>query len=139
ILINVAARFIFPDNDFVGMASQITGFFINPATLLVTFLLFARKHKQAARFFMIAILPDLLFQLLFGLGLVIDQLGTVPHFLAWIYQNANAISVITTGWMILLFTGVLFKRYDQQRKEIAQQQLDKERLAKEKEMERSNM
>ena len=140
ILVNVAARFIFPDNDLADIASQINAFFISPATLLVTFLLFARKHKQAARFFMIAILPDLSFQLLYGLGVVIFQLRLkVPYFLEWIEQNANAISITTTGWMILLFTWVLFKRYDQQRKEIAQQQLDKERLAKEKEIERSNL
>ena len=48
ILVNVVALFIFPDNDFVDIASKITAFFINPATLLVTFFLFARKHKQAA-------------------------------------------------------------------------------------------
>ena len=140
ILVNVAARFIFPENDLVEIASQITAFFISPAALLVTFVLFARKHKQAARFFMIAILPDLLFQLLYGLFVVIAQFGVeAPYFLEWIYQNGNAISVTTTGWMILLFTWVLFQRYDQQRKEIAQQQLDKERLAKEKEIERSNL
>ena len=140
ILINVVARIIFPGNDFAVMASQITAFFINPATLLVTFVLFARKHKQAAGFFMIAILPDLLFQLLYGLSVVLSQLGLeAPYFLEWIAQNANAISITTTGWMILLFTWVLFKRYDQQRKEIAQQQLDKERLAREKEIERSHL
>ena len=139
ILVNVAALFIFPDNDFVNTASRITAFFINPASLLITFLLFVRRHKQAAGFFMIAILPDLSFQLMFGLALVIAQFGTVPQFLTWINQNANAISIATTSWMILLFTWVLFKRYDQQRKEIAQQQLDKERLAKEKEIERSNL
>ena len=140
IFVNVVARFIFPDNNFVDIVSQITAFFINPATLLVTFLLFARKHKQAAGFFMIAILPDLLFQLLYGLFVVIAQVGVeAPYFLEWIHQNGNAISITTTGWMILLFTWVLFKRYDQQRKEIAQQQLDKERLAKEKEIERGNL
>ena len=118
----------------------MTVFFINPVTLFVTFVLFIRKRKQAAKFFMIAILPDLLFQLLYGLFVIMAQFGVeVPYFLEWIQQNANAISITTTGWMILLFTWVLFKRYDQQRKEIAQQKLDKERLAKEKEIDRSNL
>jgi len=140
IFINVILRFIFPGDAFVNNASRITAFFIIPATLLITFILFARRHKQSARFFMIAILPDILFQFLFGLSLIIAQAGLqVPYFLQWIFQNANAISVTTTSWMILLFTLVLFRRYDQQRKEIAQQQLDKERLAREKEIERSHL
>jgi len=140
IFINVIGRLFFPDNDLVDNVSMITVFFISRVTLFVTFVLFIRKRKQAAQFFMIAILPDLLFQLMFGLFVVIAQLGVeVPYFLEWIQQNANAISIVTTGWMILLFTWVLFKRYDQQRKEISQQQLDKERLAKEKEIERSNL
>jgi two-component system NtrC family sensor kinase len=140
IFINVILRFIFPEDAFVSNTSKITAYFINPATLLITFILFARKHKQTARFFMIAVLPDLLFQFFFGLSLTITQVGMQPpYFLPWIAQNANAISITTMSWMILLFTLVLFRRYDQQRKEIAQQQLDKERLAREKEIERSNL
>jgi len=140
IFINVIGRLIFPGNDFVANVSMITVFFISRVTLFITFVLFIRKRKQAARFFMLAILPNLLFQLMFGVYVVVAQLGVeVPYFLEWIVQNSNAISITTTGWMILLFTWVLYKRYDQQRKEIAQQQLDWERLAKEKEIERSNL
>ena len=42
-------------------------------------------------------------------------------------------------WMVLFFSWTLFGRYDDQKKEIAQQALDKERLAKEKETERASL
>ncbi|MEO7043931.1 MAG: 7TM-DISM domain-containing protein, partial [Ferruginibacter sp.] len=47
--------------------------------------------------------------------------------------------IIALSWFVLFFSWILFKRYDQQKKEIAQQALEKERFAKEKEIERSEL
>ncbi len=43
------------------------------------------------------------------------------------------------GWPVLYFTWILFKQYDRQKREIIQHALDAERMAKEKEIERSHL
>ncbi len=60
---------------------------------------------------------------------------TNQFFMQWF----RPIEIFALSWFILFFSWILFKRYDKQKKEIAQQALDKERFAKEKEIERSEL
>ncbi len=57
----------------------------------------------------------------------------------WVSDWFRPIEIFALSWFVLFFSWILFKRYDQQKKEIAQQALDKERFAKEKEIERSEL
>ena len=81
----------------------------------------------------------MLLYLLMSPVVILKHPGNLPSFFERIVSNYRPIEIICISWLILCFTWILFLRYDRLQKENAQQALDKERLAKEKEMERNEM
>ena len=71
-------------------------------------------------------------------GLLASTLN-FPFIRNWVDNYLTTIELFCIVWFILFFSWFLFSRYNQLRKENAQQILDKERLAKEKEMERNQL
>jgi two-component system, NtrC family, sensor kinase len=110
--------------------------------VLFTIFIYIRRKSQANRlFFLIAVLPFILLNVIGIGGYFISQLFNLhfPRVDAWSDEWMPLLFTIAILWMVLFFSWILFRRYDDQKKEIAQQAVDNERLAKEKEMERSQL
>ncbi len=60
-------------------------------------------------------------------------------FFTWVSEHFTAFEVICTVWFLVIFSRVLFLRYNELRIQNAQQNLDKERMEREREMERSQL
>jgi signal transduction histidine kinase len=100
--------------------------------VLITFLIFLRKNNRYSKLVITGGLPLMLlwvvaFPFYKTLALIIN--------LSW-FRFAE---VVCITWFALCFSLILFKKFNYLRKENAQQALDNERLAKEKEMERSRL
>ena len=112
-------------------------FVLSAPFFLITPFLFRKQDGSAYRLFMIAILP-----FLFILALLVLYVVTLENKLKipWLEEGGgNFIGFISIAWAVLVFSWALFKRYDQQKTKIANQALSFERLAKEKEIERSQL
>ncbi|MCW3114032.1 MAG: integral rane sensor signal transduction histidine kinase [Segetibacter sp.] len=103
--------------------------------LLVTFLLFVRKKDKAARQFIAACLP-VAFVWLVNYVINIDDNSKIA--VGW-NQYYNRIELLCVSLLVIILSWILFDRYNKLRKENAEQALLNERLAKEKEMERSQL
>jgi signal transduction histidine kinase len=97
---------------------------------LITPFLFIKQKRSAARSFTIAILPFVSI-LLSGLLLILLK----SFWLDW----EDTLFQCSWVWAILFLSWGLFKRYDQQKKEIAEKALQVERIEREKEIERSQL
>jgi len=62
-----------------------------------------------------------------------------PEIFEPIAAHFRLLEILCVSWLVLSFTWVLFTRYAQTRKDNVQKALDNERLAKEKELERSQL
>jgi hypothetical protein len=107
---------------------------ITMLSLVYTFFLSRRTQGISSRYFKIAILPFLsYFCLTLLLFLTFNLLKIpLPGFMIWMQKGgALLIGYLTVSWAVLFFSLTLFKRYEEQKKEITQQAVEKERLAKE--------
>ena len=115
-------------------------FVLIPLLLLVTLFLFVRHKHRYTRFVIMGAFPMLF---LYGvLGWFTDDFNEpLPiSFLKWLYGgNFRIMETLCVLWFVLFFSLILFIRYNAIRKENAQRQLDNERLAKEKEIERNEL
>jgi two-component system, NtrC family, sensor kinase len=118
-----------------------TGLFM----ILITFLKFLNKSDRLATVLIISAIPASLF---WAIGFTITSLFSflynrfgieAPSFVNWLYSRFNVLNGISVIWLVVSFSWVLLLQFVQLRKENAQQALDKERLAKEKEIERSQL
>ena len=123
----------------VKIGSSLIFFFI-PVILIILQLSLLRSGSKANRFVLAGSLP-LLFQF------ILSQFFTPELFYLWsdsaftqfFSVNFRLIEAITLAILLITFTWVLFMRFIDLRKENAQQALDKERLAKEKEIEKNEL
>jgi signal transduction histidine kinase len=124
--------------------SQITGvsisLFFVPLSIIITLLLFVRSRDKSVWFVIIGSFPLMLSYLLtsiFYIPALLKISDGMPKFLAvidsWLLEFACII------WFVLSFSWILFIRYDRLIKENSQHALDKERLAKEIEMEKNEL
>jgi two-component system, NtrC family, sensor kinase len=114
-------------------------------TTLITFLIFLGKKNRLIKLLIIAALPAYLTWAIFFpipnfYGLANEMSGVkIPDLVDWIGNRLSLIEIITFVWYVAIFSLVLFIRFNTLRKENAQQVLDKEKLVREKEMERSQL
>ncbi len=100
-------------------------------SVLITFLIFLRKNNRYSRLVIIGGIPLMLFWTI--TIPFIKELARITDLQNW-YRPTEVVCIV---WFVLFFSLILFKRFNYLRKENAQQALDKERLEKEKEIERS--
>jgi two-component system, NtrC family, sensor kinase len=110
-------------------------------TLLLTVAFYSFITGDGNKLFLVAILP---FVSIFGITLLFIAINITfnLHFTnarTVIQKWTNLVASISWIWMVCIFSWILFMRYEKQKKEIALQTVDKERLAKEKEIERSQL
>ncbi len=113
--------------------------------ILITFFKFLNKSDRLATVLIISAIPASLF---WAIGFTVSSLFTFlynrfgiesPSYVDWLNSRFNVLNEISVIWLVITFSWVLLLQFIQLRKENAQQALDKERLAKEKEMERSQL
>jgi two-component system NtrC family sensor kinase len=112
-----------------------------PFFLLVTLMLFIRTSDLYRRLVIAGAFPLMFF---YGiLGVFVRKTGGVFFYwqplTKWIGINFRILELVCILWLVVLFSLVLFLRYNQLRKQNAQQALDNERLEKEKEIERNRL
>lgn len=114
-----------------------------PASLFITALFYFRNKDEFYRLLSIAAFPLLVF---YGfIGLFTDnkfwfgEQKNLPSIIKWFVQNFRSVEILCLIWFVLFFTWLLFVRFDKLRKENAQRQLDFERVAKEREMEKNEL
>src|SRR6266542_508261 len=114
-------------------------------SILITLILLLQKRIRSARLLIFSALPTLIFEpfsytILNLYDFVIVKNGKAyPELVLWLKSKEAVIDTACLCWLVFIFSGVLFQRFLQLKKENFQQILDKERLSKEKEMERSQL
>ncbi|MCB0740968.1 MAG: ATP-binding protein [Chitinophagaceae bacterium] len=109
-------------------------------SFLITILLFSLNHAKETRAFLLGVLPFSLVILCFTLlEIAFPFLSIARNILKndtlfWGYANG-----IGGFWLTVVISWVLFKRFGQQEKQIAQEKLEKEQLAKEQEIQKSEL
>jgi len=112
--------------------------------IVITFILFIRSGNKSVRWSIAAVLPGIcilpipLFYLLFS---ELKQYAAfpVPGLMTWLFKWFDPLEEIGLMWLLIFFSWSLFQRYHQLQKQIAEEKFAKERLAKEKEIERSQL
>ena len=110
-------------------------------SLVTVLFLYFRKKSNVTKLVIIGGLPLICLWTVFSpVGIIIEflheKLGTpvplfIENFSFWFYE------IVFIAWFVVLFSLILFMRFNNLRKENVQIALDKERLAKEKETERA--
>ena len=116
--------------------------FIIPLCIIVTLLLFARNKEKSVRYLIIGSFPYILFSVVNFPGVVVEFFHfqvKLPVLLNWMMANYAILQIVCLAWLVLWFSWILFMRYDRLIKENAQIALDKERMAKEKEIEKNEL
>jgi len=121
--------------------ANITFFFV-PLSIIITLFLYTHSHDKSLRLVIIGSFPLMIFYLLDSLDGVAEALHITLGFSTF-FETLNfyfrELEIICVTWMVLFFSWILFMRYDKLIKENAQIALDKERFAKEKEMEKNEL
>jgi signal transduction histidine kinase len=127
---------------FLSRTNNIVVFLLVPLSIIITFLLFTRDKDKSVRFVIIGSFPLMLFYFLFTFINLVDFFSkTTEHSPLYetFFSHFRIREIIFVVWMVLSFSWILFMRYDRLIKENALIALDKERLAKEKEIERNEL
>jgi len=112
---------------------------------LATLIYFIPRQKGAGRLGVFAILPAFSW---LSVGYSFDVVSDILHdnynvaysgFYFWLREWRNVIELICFLWLVIGFSGILFKRFQVMQQGLIQADLDKERVAKEKEIERSQL
>jgi two-component system NtrC family sensor kinase len=136
ILIFLSPAFLKKMGPYLNHINSFLPFFLIPLCILVTLLLFARKKDASVRYVVAGAFPLLLLYLLTGPSVVF---GITIAFIDGMMNNFRLIEVICISWLVLSFSLLLLMRFDRLRKENAQQALENEKLAREKEMEKTEL
>jgi signal transduction histidine kinase len=112
--------------------------------ILITFLLFIRSTNKSVRWRVAMALPTICILLIPLFYFLFSSLRKyaglrMPTLIAWPANRFDILEELSLIWLLLFFSWSLFQRYQQLQKTIAQEALAKERLAKEKEIERSQL
>ncbi|GAA4405516.1 hypothetical protein GCM10023187_23950 [Nibrella viscosa] len=97
-----------------------------------------RSGVQGAKLLLVALCPYVLFAAWNLINLFASREVVPPYEAIEVSQNGTSevLEGIAAVWLVVLFSGALTQRYNQMRKEIADQALERERLEKEREIER---
>jgi signal transduction histidine kinase len=110
----------------------------------IPFLLFIRVRNKSVNWRIVAVLPILaifpipLVHYLFTLAETYNGKPT-PALITWLLYNFNALEQAGFVGLLIFFSWSLLQRYEQLQKQITQETLAKERLAREKELERNQL
>ena len=115
-------------------------------SILITFILFLRSHVKGVRLAILAVLPVICIMCIPFLVVLFKLLNEytgipMPAFLKWVWLNNRfpVFEQIGLVWALIFFSWSLFQRFQQLQMKIAEETLAKERLAKEKEIERNQL
>ena len=114
-------------------------------TMLGTVLFFINRYKGVIRLGIYAVIPSFVW---LGLGYgfmfissILNILYKTPYTKLYygMQEWRNVIEPVCFVWLVLVFSWILFKRFQDMQQLLGQSLLEKERLAKEKEIERSQL
>jgi signal transduction histidine kinase len=131
--------YLVPAIDYFSIIGFLVTFILIPLSIIVTLILFIRSPDKSVRFIILGSLPLMLYYLLpspFNLALLLGIVNGLP---ITDVSESWLLELICITWLVLAFSWILFMRYDRLIKENAQIALEKERLAKEKEMEKNEL
>ncbi len=125
----------------VSLINAIVVFLIVPLAVFITSLLYIKSNVKTYRFIAVGAIPYVLFYIVFSFIGPESLVGDIaPHAIsAFVTNNFRLFEMVSLTWLIICFTWVLFMRFDELKKENIQQSLDKERLEKEKVIERNEL
>lgn len=113
--------------------------------LFATMLMMRKKAGTDVKYFLIAIAPFIVsLFLLMTIAILSSVLpgsgtGLLNSLSSWVESWGDKVVSGCVCWAVIAFSLALFNRYTVQRRAIAQQLLDKERMAKEREIERNQL
>jgi signal transduction histidine kinase len=113
--------------------------------IMVTFFLFRKKKIKSIKLLFISGLPVLIYETIFrGPRYIFYFISEkkeihVPKIIQWLRDWDGVINGFLMAWLAIVFSWILFQRFLDLQKRNAQQALEKERLAKEIEIERSRL
>ena len=114
-------------------------------SILITFFIFVRKKTPYSNVLVLAALPFTLYLTIIRTSTIAFDLfnvryeGTFFEIIMWLKKWNYIFYLISVFWLVIFFTLILFFRYKRLQKENTQQALDKEKMAREKETERSEL
>lgn len=117
----------------------------NMTFVLILATVLYRSSGQTGRFFVIAIAPflvcmvTLLVVVLMAFLLSKSNLVNLEKVLVWIQNWGDLTTKISLAWGIVVSMWGLFRQYNQQRQDLAQKELDHERMEKERVEERNQL
>jgi two-component system, NtrC family, sensor kinase len=120
--------FFKPASSVLFRIIPLFAFLLIPLCIIITLLLYVRKNERSIRYVITGSFPLLLLYLMSVFSDIFPML---------VIKEFRLIEVISISWFVLSFSLILLMRFDLLRKENAQQALDKERVAREKELERT--
>ncbi len=113
--------------------------------VFITLLLFIRKKNRQVNTIIVAAVPIfIIWGPVYTIGLfysIKDLLfhtnTTLPSWLNWIMERNSLVTLLGLLWLIIIFSSLLFRRYSKLLKDLADEAYAKERIAKEKEIEKN--
>ena len=115
-------------------------------SILITFILFLRSHVRGIRLAILALLPIICISCIPSFGVLFKLLNEytgipIPAFLKWVWINNRFTLLEQSGWLwaLIFFSWSLFRRYQLLQQQITNETLAKERLEKEKEIEKNQL
>ena len=124
---------------------DLAGYYLVNFSVLITFFIFIRKRVPYTNLLLIAALPFAFYLTLVRSTTVAFDLfkfsyqGTFFQIVLWLKTWSYIFYLISIFWLVLFFTLILFYRYKRLQQENVQQALERERLAREKEEERTEL
>jgi two-component system, NtrC family, sensor kinase len=131
-------------SDWAWQIDLISSYFVN-LSIVITFFVFIRKRVPYTNLLLIAALPLALYLTIIHSATVAFDLFHIGYDnrlfnpIMWLKKWTHIFYLISFFWLVVIFTLILFYRYKRLQKENVEQALEKERLAREKEEERSEL
>lgn len=136
VFLSLIAEF-FSVTNAVSLILSFTTFFLVPICLIITLLFFIRNKENTIRFVIAGAIPLLFFYLLTNLYQTFKiDIPIIDHTLK---ANYRLIEVVCVSWFVISFSMILLLRFNLLLKQNAQHALDKERLNREKEIEKNEL
>ncbi len=127
----------FKNTDLIYWIGFSIAFIIIPVCLIITLLLFIRNKEKTIRFVIAGAIPLLLFQVLASPNETFNiKIEFIEKMLDAYYR---LIEVVCISWFVISFSMILLLRFNLLLKQNAQHALDKERLFREKEIEKNEL
>ncbi len=126
-----------------GLLLMIMSTPVIPVSLFITTMFYVKSKEQFYKLLAIAAFPLLSFYGFIGLftdnKTWVGEKESLPKIIQWFITNFRSVEVFCLIWFVLFFTWLLFVRFDKLRKENTQRQLDIERVAREREVEKNEL